>query len=638
MTRRRAACLGLLVVLLLAPAAGLAGVAPVRADGAWWLSDGAGSHFLSLGVNAVRGCPYTARPNGGGAYAGDEVYCWPRFYPSEAAWRQAIRTFLASLYVNTRGGWSDPDPGLELLLTPEIDLGRNAQLHWFDPFDPDCPERTLRLARELTAPYRDDPQVIGYFTDNEVGWWNGPVFTWYLGQGWHNATKRLLWELLHQRFDGDWSSLCEEFTPPAHIRSFDDLKKIGASLKLKPGGRGIDLVNRFCGQVARRYYELASAGLRTAAPGALVLGDRLPLTYNQDAVLAARGLLDVLSTNYNVDVPDGWVAPYYFEGLDRLTGGLPVLVSEFFFAARENGSGNVNNGHLMTVDTQAERAAGAAAAVAAFASFPNVLGLHWFQMVDEPASGREDGENYNFGLVDTANRPYPLLADSLRRAFAAAPAVHAAGRAPAGIPARADARLPRLTPAPVTGDGSLADWQDKAATRLLGFATPAPYVPFGDVHCGWTPAGLSLFCLAQDYLDVNLLDFSGEFPASEAFTLRLTIAAKGRETALAVVLHPIKSPRFSDQGKPVWEIEPRLYRVQGATLLPAAPADGRIGTIVKPLPHIAFELFVPAAALGLKTLAPGEHLTLKVEATNFYRALTMTWPGPDAAASLTLAP
>jgi len=634
---RRAVAFGcLLLALLLIPASGLAGVGLVRENGAWWLTDDSGGQFLSLGVNAVRGCPYTAKPNGAGAYEREEFYCWPRFYESEEAWRASACGFLESLGVNTRGGWSDPSPEFGLYLTPELDLGRHAQLHWFDPFDPECPERTARLAAELTGPYRHDPQTLGYFTDNEVGWWNGPVFLWYLGQGWHNATKQLVWNVLFERYGGDWSRLCAEFTPGFGMRSFDDLKKIGANLKLKAGGRGIDVVNQVCGLVARRYYELVTAAVHAADPEALVLGDRLPLTYNQDAVLAARGLLDVLSTNYNVDVEDGWVAPYYFEGLARLTGGMPVLVSEFFYAARENGSGNVNNGHLMTVATQAERAKGAAAAVAAFAAFPEVVGLHWFQMYDEPPGGREDGENYNFGLVDIHDRPYPLLADSLRRALAAAPAVHGAGRAPAGTPAGGS--LPRLTPAPVMGDGTLADWQDKAGSRLLGFTTPAPYVPFGDVHCGWTPDGLSLFCLAQDYLDVNLLDFSGPFPAEEAFQLRVTAGVRGRETQLAVVLEPVPSPRFSDMGKPVWEIEPRLYRVTGAALLPASPADGSLGRVIKPLPHIAFEFFIPASALGLKKLSPKDSLTLNIQATNFYRSLTMSWPGPDSAARLTLAP
>ena len=61
-------------------------------------------------------------------------------------------------------------------------------------------------------------------------------------------------------------------------------------------------------------------------------------------------------------VPKAGSRPIIFDGLRRANRRKPVLVSEWFYAARENRTGNLNNGHLMTVDTQAERARGAAAA------------------------------------------------------------------------------------------------------------------------------------------------------------------------------------------------------------------------------------------------------------------------------------
>src|SRR5258708_10845990 len=113
-----------------------------------------------------------------------------------------------------------------------------------------------------------------------------------------------------------------------------------------------------------------------------------------------------MSTNYNAEGPEGWIAPYYSAGLDRPSRGKPVIVSEWFYAANQNRTGNRNNGHLMTVETQAERAAGAAAAVANFATIPDLVGTHWFQYADHPKGGRADGEDYDFGLVDIDDRPY----------------------------------------------------------------------------------------------------------------------------------------------------------------------------------------------------------------------------------------
>jgi len=40
---------------------------------------------------------------------------------------------------------------------------------------------------------------------------------------------------------------------------------------------------------------------------------------------------------------------------------------------------------------------------------PYVVGYHWFQYSDQPAEGRFDGENSNFGLVNIRDEPWDLL-------------------------------------------------------------------------------------------------------------------------------------------------------------------------------------------------------------------------------------
>jgi hypothetical protein len=135
--------------------------------------------------------------------------------------------------------------------------------------------------------------------------------------------------------------------------------------------------------VAEQYYRLASRAIREADPDALIFGDRQQIYYDPDAIRHMASYVDVVATNYDVDVPDGSIARYFFAGLLQLTHK-PVLISEWFFAAQENRSGNHNQGHLMTVQTQAERARGAAAAAQEFAKLPQLVGLHWFQYYDHP--------------------------------------------------------------------------------------------------------------------------------------------------------------------------------------------------------------------------------------------------------------
>jgi hypothetical protein len=43
---------------------------------------------------------------------------------------------------------------------------------------------------------------------------------------------------------------------------------------------------------------------------------------------------------------------------------------------------------------------------------PSIVGAHWFEWIDEPSTGRFDGENYNIGFVDVTDRPYRELLDA----------------------------------------------------------------------------------------------------------------------------------------------------------------------------------------------------------------------------------
>ncbi|MEI6125754.1 MAG: hypothetical protein WCQ99_04285 [Pseudomonadota bacterium] len=595
----------------------------MQENSVYWLKSPEGMPFYSKGVNCVDGWDENKNLTRPGYY-------WGNFFQSKDQWRQAADELLTAWGFNTRGGWSDASCVFSLPLIVELDLGRTAKLHWFDPFDPAMDNKTFQAALELTAPFRNDPRLMGYFTDNEAGWWNGPLFTWYLKEGWENHTKRELWTLLFSHYKGNLSGLLADFVPDAKLKSFEDLKKKGARLSLRPGGQGIRLINRFTYSCARRYYELVYHALRRAHPGALVMGDRLPLYYHQDAAMAMADMVDVVSTNYNVDVPDGWIAPYYFEGLFKLTGGKPVLVSEFFFAARENRSGNRNNGHLMTVQTQAERAQGAAAAMVNFARFPNVVGAHWFQQYDEPTGGRRDGEDYNMGLIDINNRPYEELTERFKQVNQGLDAAHRAGRfsSAAGPSSQAEESLSPVSlkraAYPLSlADGSLVDWQHKEETRLTGFQAPAPYVPFGDVHMAWSPKGLYLFCLASNYYDPSILAYKGDFPLSEAFQLHLNVAADGSQQHYAIYLIPQKSSRFRNER----EIMPKLFLCNDAGPVRVLPAEGRVQQIVKPLPHIAVEAFFPVQMLGVQELKAGQKIRLNVWAAKYFCELTMTWAG-----------
>lgn len=611
-------------------------------NGIHWLVTPEGRRFYSKGVNIVCGWKRTPKSDLG------QAYYWGNHHDQQDEWRQSASERLAQWGFNTLGGWSDDSPLLGLPLTVDLELGRTPEYHWFDPFAPHMQEKVLAYAEKLTAPFRDHPNFMGYFTDNEVGWWNSALFKWYLKAQPENHTKQALLNLIVERYDGKWDLLLKDWVPGEDIKGFEDLRKPGAAMKLRPGGEGIRLVNAFMALCAGHYYETMAGALRRVHPEALIMGDRLPLYYHQDAILAMGSHVDVISTNYNVDVPDGWVAPYFFEGLQRLTDK-PVLITEYFFAANENRSGNRNEtarnehpkpGHLMTVETQAQRAWGALNATLNFARFPNVVGAHWFQYADEPFGGREDGEDYNMGLVDIHDRPYEKLIEGFKNINPYLDHLHAAP--PPVLTAAADRpTLQRAThetassdetiflmhhEGPIhVADRSLIDW-NKKETRLLGFQTQAPYVPFGDVHLTWRPEGFYLAAIANTYVDPGFMAYDGEFPLRETFHISFQLQHGGKGETFTVYLSPSPDPSQPDG----FSIRPVFTRQVEGGEVEVLPTEGYVQKLEKSLPHIQVELFIPARWLGIPQLEEGTRWKMNLNMTSFYREFYMVWAGNPA--------
>jgi hypothetical protein len=79
---------------------------------------------------------------------------------------------------------------------------------------------------------------------------------------------------------------------------------------------------------------------------------------------------------------------------------------------------------------------------------PKLVGAHWFQWSDNVFTGRFDGENYQDGFLDIADRPYPEMVAMARSLSARLYATRSAGSIPEAIggPGRK-----ALVPAAVSG-------------------------------------------------------------------------------------------------------------------------------------------------------------------------------------------
>jgi hypothetical protein len=74
-----------------------------------------------------------------------------------------------------------------------------------------------------------------------------------------------------------------------------------------------------------------------------------------------------------------------------------------------------------TYATQSDRADAFESWATQFQGAPWIVGQHWFQWCDEPAGGRFDGEDDNWGLVNAADQPYDVLTQRMAAVHALAP-------------------------------------------------------------------------------------------------------------------------------------------------------------------------------------------------------------------------
>jgi len=592
--------------------------------GASWLVTPCGERFFSLGVNVLDG-GNLEREKVGRAYSG---YSWEAFAPTLPDWAAKTRRQLFSWGFNSAGGWALAPQVLKLPTVINLELGRLARFHWFDPFAPETESRMNALARELVAPYRDTPYRIGYFSDNEVGWWAGALFIFYSSKPADSVTKQRWVELLRRHYDRDWSRFTADFLPPEGVGSWDQLLNTTQATRMKPGGAGIRAVREWTAMVAEHYYALAERAIRAADPDALFFGDRLPIYYDPAAVRAMTPHVDAIAVNYNVDSSDGWIADYFFDGLRKLSGGKPVLVSEWFFAARENRTGNRNNGHLMTVATQDERAAGAAAALANFAAIPEIVGAHWFQYYDHPKGGRTDGEDYDFGLVDINDRPYERLTTALSAANRRAPQMHAAAAVP--LSRTGVFVLPHASIS--VNNHSLSDWPKPAS--LLPRLTASPgAVEFGEAYLSWSARGLALATIGQDYFEPDLLAYDGAFPLVDAYRVELGVDFGQGPRHFTLFFIP---PRTKLHDHPPMRAQLCAGSAQIAITEGCAEVNGAEAVYFgADQPRITAEMMIPWSALGNAAPAPGSQLRAEIAITSWDRERWMSLSGssPDGAMS-----
>ncbi len=441
----------------------------------------------------------------------NKSYAAYRLFVSDREWVQDTIAKLESWGFNSTGGWSDDDlfkkyaPASRLPYFVVLHLGAWDQAPWHDLFDKEMTHWVNVAARRQIPPIANDPKLVGYFSDNELGWWDDTLFLSYLKMKRSAPGRERLIETLRGFYNSDFSRLKADWIVDG--TSFDQI----VGLHLRPGGSGRNAIDVWTEVLGRRYYSLMRDTIRRYDRHHLILGDRYCQYYTLPIARAARDYVDVISTKFGADWNNGAFAPFFLRTLHQVTGK-PVIVTEFYMAATYNRSGNKNSGTAFPVVlTQADRAASFSRYVKAVASLPYSIGAHWFQFTDEPEKGRGDGEDFNMGLVDTSGRPYEEMVTASRALDLASLRAHARDPVPAHSMV-----VPEM-PAGTALHG-IQHWPLSQSELPVSAGTP-----FGDVFAVRDSGALYLALFAMDYMDEGLY-LGGHVPEidRDRWRIRLT--------------------------------------------------------------------------------------------------------------------
>jgi hypothetical protein len=495
-----------------------------------WLTRPNSEKFFSLGVCVVN---QGASPES--LSLTNPAYSALRCYPNSDRWAETTLKRLQSWRFTTVGGWSDYSTlrkcrDADVAFIPVLAIGMSCGAPWVDMWDTNVIARMHEIAREKILPVRDDPRLLGYYSDNEMGWWNAALFKLTLEQPATSGQRQRLMHLLRETYHDEWAELLRDFEPEG-AGSFQELEQHGM-LYLKPGSQGIRVYRRFLGLMAERYYSLVREIIRTYDPRGLILGDRYQSFYYPEVARACASSVDVVSMNLNAAWNDGTFPRFYLDTLHELSDR-PVMVSEFYMCAEQNRTGDRNlTSTFPVVATQMQRATGFRNTLEALARLPYVVGADWFQYYDEPAHGRDDGEDYNFGLVDIHDQPYQELTSMAQSLNPAA----IKNRPP---PERPDASL-GAPPAPSDPLGhftirlTLKDWD-----RERGFVKPISKFPVADLYMCWDRGAIYLGLYGQDYAETDYYK-DGIIPQADRAEWIFSLGSSG--TPIHVRLGPGAAP------------------------------------------------------------------------------------------------
>ena len=366
-----------------------------KIDGKWWFIDPEGHYFYSTGSTGIgigsaferidgREYIFKAFPPDA-LIESDEKISKGSFTPWNLQrrfgedWYQKWKDFtirrMNDWGLNTIANWSDPALGQshrKAYVATLRNFGIKSGIMGLpDVYDGDFAKMIDESAAKQCAPLKDDPFLLGYFVGNEPAW--------------PSREKELIEEILKKE-GSPIQKACKAFLAKG------DTPERRTSFVYDTYTKFIKAVNR---------------AIEKHDPNHLNLGLRFGGHPSKEIISASANVgFDVFSMN----VYSYSIGKDLLEMIDEYVG-LPVVIGEFHFGAIDRG---LSPG-LKQTTSQEERGVAYRYYVENAVAHPSIIGTHYFQWRDQPAIGRNDGENYNIGLVDVTDRPYGEFIDAARK-------------------------------------------------------------------------------------------------------------------------------------------------------------------------------------------------------------------------------
>ena len=406
-------------------------------DGVWHFITPDGHGFFSAGVTSVNTGAYSP-PVNHNPYEDNIV----ARYGSLEAWREHAIERLDRWNFNTTGAWSSFASASDgrLAYTPILSFHSSApEIPDWPPgqtgkrvrdfFDPEWPAAVAQYA-ENARPCAEDPLCIGVFTDNEMPW--GPsvfiVGTYldaYISLPPNAPGKLEVQAFFEQRYSDVTAFNTAWGLGLADFDEIQDVDSLGSDIVCESLALTADR-RAFLVRVAERYFSTVHDALRGIDPALLNLGPRFATTaIGPDVVQTAAPYLDVISLNHYILDPaalnifagsGGALYDFFFidNRFDDLAevhalSGLPMMITEYTTRVPTPDVSVLFPPYFPTYPTQEKRTDAYEEYQRQVLSRPFMIGTHWFQWEDQPETGRGDGENSHFGVVNIDDDPYELL-------------------------------------------------------------------------------------------------------------------------------------------------------------------------------------------------------------------------------------